>query len=292
MNINPTGHPHSGLLIGSTSLRAARAFSRGARVALLAALVAASSFASACSTTHGVRRLADGTIIHTFRRDWTNAHLVVRGEHAFLVDAGFEREAPALAADLQAEGFDPSRLEAIILTHTHADHAGGAGWFHRRYGTRVIVGRGDETMAASGHNEHLCPTDDTARGRVAGDQAASYTPFTPDVVVDGSLSLAALTGIDARAVALPGHTQGSLVVVVSDAALVGDLFRGNVFDAGTSVHFYMCDLEDNRRDVVSLLGELAPRATTFFPGHFGPLERGSVEDTFGNTPGSASAAGR
>lgn len=42
----------------------------------------------------------------------------------------------------------------------------------------------------------------------------------------------------------------------------------------------MCDLEDNRRDVARLLGELAPSATTFFPGHFGPLERSSVEDAF------------
>jgi glyoxylase-like metal-dependent hydrolase (beta-lactamase superfamily II) len=144
----------------------------------------------------------------------------------------------------------------------------------------VIVGRGDEAMTAIGHNEPLCPTDDTARGRLAEDQGATYAPFTPDTLVDDSLSLAELTGIDARVVRLPGHTEGSLVVVVSDAALVGDLFRGNVFDAGTSVHFYMCDLEDNRRDVAHVLRELAPSATTFFPGHFGPLERGSVEDAF------------
>ena len=217
--------------------------------------------------------------MHTFRRDWTNAHLVVQGEHAVLVDAGFERNAEALAADLAREGFDPSRLEAIVVTHAHADHAGGAGWFQRRYGTRVIVGRGDVAMTASGHNEPLCPTDDEARSRLTEDQAATYTPFVPDVVVDDALDLADL-GLSGRIVRLPGHTEGSLVVLVSDAALVGDLLRGNVFDAGTSVHFYMCDLEDNRRDVRRLLDELAPRATVVFPGHFGPLARESVEATF------------
>ena len=250
---------------------------RGLTLALVGAAVAA---ASGCATTHGVRRLADGTEVHTFRREWTNAHLVVRGESAFLVDSGYEREAPGLAEAIEAEGFDPARIRAIVLTHGHADHAGGAGWFQRRYGTPVIVGRGDEGMTTSGHNEPLCPTDDTGRGRLEEDQGATYTPFTPSALVDDTLPLAELTGIDARVVRLAGHTEGSLVVVVSDAALVGDLFRGNVFDAGTSVHFYMCDLEDNRRDVATLLHTLAPAATSFFPGHFGPLERSSVEHAF------------
>ncbi|MFO0708537.1 MAG: MBL fold metallo-hydrolase [Sandaracinus sp.] len=239
-------------------------------LATLLSVLTAGALTSACATTHGVRRLADGTEVHTFRREWTNAHLVVHGDSAFLVDAGFEREAPGLAEAIAAEGLDPARIRAIVLTHGHADHAGGAGWFQRRYGTPVIVGRGDEGMTASGRNEPLCPTDDTARDRLASDQGATYAPLAPTTIVEDALSLAALTGIDAEVVRLPGHTEGSLVVVVSNAALVGDLFRGNVFDAGTSVHFYMCDLEDNRRDVAHLLGELAPAAVTFFPGHFGP----------------------
>jgi glyoxylase-like metal-dependent hydrolase (beta-lactamase superfamily II) len=252
--------------------------------AALVALIAASTLTNACATTHGVRRLADGTEVHTFRRDWTNAHLVVRGDDAFLVDAGFDRNAPALAADLAAHGFDPARLRAIVVTHGHADHAGGAGWFQRRYGTRVVVGRGDEPMTTSGRNERLCPTDDEARGRLDADQGETYAPFAPDVVVEDALDLAALTGIEARAVRLPGHTEGSLVVAVSDAALVGDLLRGNVFDHGTSVHFYMCDLDDNRRDVAHVLDTLAPAAARFFPGHFGPLDRASVAQAFPHFP--------
>ena len=224
-----------------------------------------------CATTKERQALTGGVEVRTFRRSWTNAHLVQRGDAAFLVDAGLEADAPALDADLRASGVDPSKLCCIVLTHGHADHAGGAGWFQRRYGTRVVAGAGDEVLTAQGHNDRLCPTDADARARVADDMAETFTPFQPDVVVDGALELQALTGIDARVVQLPGHTAGSLV---------GDLFRGDVFTRATRTHFYMCDLDDNRRDVGVLLDTLAPSAHTFFPGHFGPLARASVERAF------------
>ncbi|MFO0675826.1 MAG: MBL fold metallo-hydrolase [Polyangiaceae bacterium] len=248
-------------------------------------LVVTAILVTGCSTSHGSRTLADGTVVHTFRRGYSNAHLVVRKDAAFLVDSGYEREAQALADDIRSEGVDPARLRAIVVTHGHADHAGGAGWFQRTYGTKVVAGHGDEGMLASGKNEKLCPTDSTGRDRLDEDQSATYSPVRADVVVDDTLDLAELTGIPARVVHLPGHTTGSVVVALSDAAFVGDLFRGKVIGGGTSVHFYMCDLDDNRRDVGTLLGTIAPSASWLFPGHFGPVTRASVEDTFGPATG-------
>jgi hydroxyacylglutathione hydrolase len=231
---------------------------------------------SACAVSRSTETLRAGLAVHTFVREYTNAHLVVEGSRYFLVDAGLASEAERLDQDLRDEGFDPAKLKAIILTHGHADHAGGARYFQQKYGTKIIAGR-DERMMAEGHNDKLCPTDSRARSRLAADRAATYTATTADQVIEVETSLAPLTDIEGRITPLPGHTAGALVVKVGDAVLVGDLFRGGIIGSSAEKHFYMCDLEDNRRDIEQLLQDIAPSAVLFFPGHFGPLKRHAVQ---------------
>ena len=52
-----------------------------------------------------------------------DAHLLRSGKTAYLIDSGTEDSFPALLKALQAEGI--TRLDGVILTHTHKDHAGG-----------------------------------------------------------------------------------------------------------------------------------------------------------------------
>ena len=52
-----------------------------------------------------------------------DALLLRSGETAYLIDTGTEDSWPALKKALQAEGI--TRLDGVILTHTHKDHAGG-----------------------------------------------------------------------------------------------------------------------------------------------------------------------
>lgn len=246
-------------------------------------LLLTTTLATACATGHDVHTTPSGLRVHTFTRDFTNAHVVVQGEHSFMVDSGHEAQAPALADDLRAAGLDPARLRAIVLTHAHADHAGGAGYFQRTFGTPVVVGRGDEAGLAAGKNERLCPTSAMAEGRLDQDQHATFTPYTAAVVVDDTLDLAALTGIAGQARHVSGHTPGSVVVIVDGAVLVGDLFRGAIMGTGAERHFYMCDLADNSADIAQLLDTWAPAAEVHFTGHFGPVARARVREALATT---------
>ncbi len=277
MNLSRPARLRAGILMSGGFFGGAfyRAF--GALLGLVCTLVTLAG----CATSHSVTTLQDGVTVHTFRRDYTNAHVVSRGDAFFMVDSRLESNAPALADDMRGHGFDPARLRAIILTHGHSDHAGGATWFHREFGTRVIAGAADVPILAAGANDPLCPTSDRARDRLASDQAARFTPSAPDVTIGTEVALDGLVGFPGTVVPMPGHTAGSLVVTIPGAAFVGDLFRGAIVGSSAEVHFYMCDLEANRRDINALLARTAgPAATTFFTGHFGPLSRNAVAARF------------
>ncbi len=62
-----------------------------------------------------------------FGRPQSNAvHLIVEGGHAAIVDTANNRSLPRVLDALRALGVAPDRVDYVILTHIHLDHAGGA----------------------------------------------------------------------------------------------------------------------------------------------------------------------
>jgi len=242
-------------------------------------------------TVHRVETLR----VDTIRLEYANAHLVRWGGEAFLVDSGSTGTVTQLDAALREAGVEPASLRAVIVTHGHADHAGGAAHL-RGLGVPVVAGAGDRAALATGHNDTLCPTDGGARDRLAQDQSARFDGLEADVWIDAPTPLAPLVGVQGWIHPLPGHTPGSLVVTAAGAAFVGDLFRGEILSEGADVHFYNCDLVDNRRDIEALLADVAPHAAQIFVGHFGPVHRAHLQDLlrepWGHSPSTVADAAR
>lgn len=210
----------------------------------------------------------------TVRLAYNNAHAVAVAGGTILVDAGLQQDAEALADALADAGVEPAHLSLIVLTHGHADHAGGARWLRDTFGTPILAGQADLDLVQAGHNDPLCPTDGTARRRLEAAQAETFVPFNPDVLVSAPFDLAEL-GLVGTVTPVGSHTPGSLVLDLGDAVFAGDLLRGSVLGYEATTHYYQCDPAAARADVRATLE--AGDAPTWFVGHFGPLPRAAVE---------------
>jgi N-acyl homoserine lactone hydrolase len=139
------------------------------------------------------------------------AHLLVRAL------SKYEKGVPA-AAQLQAAGYDLSRLKGIVLTHAHWDHSSGAEDFPQvpiwvpQAEMDFIRACGDQAALTCSFGERPYHVYAFAGGPYLGFEASH------DVFGDGSVVI----------VPAPGHTPGSIIVFVTLAsgaryAFVGDL---------------------------------------------------------------------
>ncbi len=244
---------------------------------LTLALTIVPVISTACFDGSDVRE-EGGVRVFAVRKEFASSFIVEDDGGRVIVDTAYEDNAGDLARHFEGGGEDINSVDAIVLTHGHSDHAGGARFLRGQYGIPVVIGAGDDGILGDGGADPvgLCPTDDFAAGRVEEDGAARYTPFDADVLAKDSGDLSQLSAIDAELVFQPSHTPGALTVVVGPFAFVGDLFRGDIFSSAAAVHFYNCDLEANRREIQALLDN-HPDVTTFIPSHFGAVSRDEVE---------------
>jgi glyoxylase-like metal-dependent hydrolase (beta-lactamase superfamily II) len=72
--------------------------------------------------------------VHTEHVNW----VVYAGpDGVTLIDSGYIGQRDLLVGSLEAIGRRPEEITAVLITHGHADHLGGAAWLADRFGTAV-----------------------------------------------------------------------------------------------------------------------------------------------------------
>lgn len=79
-----------------------------------------------------------------------NAYLLDTGEGWALIDAGAGVDPAAAVAAIDAEGIGPRSVRWLLLTHAHADHAGGAAGLRGRLGLEVVAAPATAALVRAG----------------------------------------------------------------------------------------------------------------------------------------------
>ena len=166
------------------------------------------------------------TTIHPLSLRLSNAYLLVGDHRPVLVDTGSPGDERRIEEGCATAGVDQRDFALILHTHVHSDHFGTTAHFAALARCPVCYHENDRELAAQGHNGRLRGVG--LRGRVMA-PFFSRTPFktvSTDLPAAEGRSLDDL-GVSATLLHTPGHTRGSISIVMDDGdAIVGDVLMG------------------------------------------------------------------
>lgn len=150
-----------------------------------------------------------------------NAYLVRSGTGSILIDTG-----TAPYRDRVLEACRSSGVRLILLTHGHVDHCQNAAFLAKALDCPVGISREDAPLLTEGA---VRPVNGRGLwGRLYAGisnrviRQNSIPSHQPEVLLEPGMGLT-FYGVDGEIVALPGHTAGSVGVLLS----TGELFAGD-----------------------------------------------------------------
>jgi hydroxyacylglutathione hydrolase len=194
--------------------------------------------------------------------------LILDGSHAVLIDAGGGRNSHLIVDEIARDGVDPSRIDQLLLTHAHADHAAGARVLSDHLGLTIWASETAAEYVRTG-DEHAISLD---RARTAGGYPADYIFSACEiagVLSDGDR--VQVGHLELEVIATPGHCGGHLAYALHRPGGI-DVLAGDAVFAGGRIllqDIWDCSVTESCRSV-ERLAELS--AEGLYPAH-GPFSR-------------------
>lgn len=197
-----------------------------------------------------------------------NAFLLTGERGHILVDTGTPGSAERIARELERHGVKVQDIGLILITHVHADHTGSLADMKEATGARVAVHRRDAEHMARGTAPPANQESWLARRLFRTPEKPRAAGVVPDIVVDDELDLRPF-GVPGSAMATPGHTPGSLSVILdSGDAVVGDLVVPALMAFGPpAIAFWASSRQQSAASIAKVL-DRKPRM--IYVGHGGP----------------------
>jgi glyoxylase-like metal-dependent hydrolase (beta-lactamase superfamily II) len=152
---------------------------------------------------------------------------LVRDKGSILVDTGTPGQHDKILNQVKKLGLDSHEIGLIIITHGHGDHFGSAQRIKELTKAKVAIHREDADIVKKG--KKVFPPGLNAWGSFLAFiwrpmfSLINYTGVEPDIILEDEFLLAEF-GIKGRIIHTPGHTAGSVSVILDGGeAIVGDL---------------------------------------------------------------------
>ncbi|BDX37993.1 hypothetical protein CYCD_13480 [Tenuifilaceae bacterium CYCD] len=160
-----------------------------------------------------------------------NSYLVKFGGVVILVDTGKTAAYKKLTSNIESLKLSANTQKILVLTHSHFDHCQNAWALSNHYNYKVWVSKDEAEFAKQGYTPLPKGTYSISKlisavGEKCFSFRLGYRPFVPDILVDDEMALSNL-GLNIKIFTTPGHSVGSISVIVDDEiALVGDALFG------------------------------------------------------------------
>lgn len=200
-----------------------------------------------------------------------NTAYIIKDKGAVLFDASYKGCAAAFTKLLSASGIAPGEIKLIILSHGDFDHAGGAKELKELTGAKIVMHEKDRDNLEQ--SIFHWPQGVTPWGKFSRalfkpmlKKKVAFPPVKVDIAVDDRGFSLKEYGIQGKVVYTPGHTYGSISVILeSGEAFVGCLAHNRPpFALKPKLPIYAMDIEMIKRSWKVVIDQ---GARTIYPGH-------------------------
>ncbi len=204
-----------------------------------------------------------------------NRCYIIRQSGSIMIDGGSPNEIKSIEKSIKSFGLKPDEIKLVVLTHGHFDHAGSAGDIRDLTGARLMIHKEDNDSIEK--SEMIWPTGVNRWGKFTSSifkiilvNKMKFPETKADIILDTNEFSLHDYGVEGKVVHTPGHTAGSLSVLLDTGdAFVGCMAHNNPpFRLKPGYPIYANDIELLKKswEVLIKMG-----AKTIYPGHGDPF---------------------
>src|SRR3989440_1511651 len=182
-----------------------------------------------------------------------NIGVIAKEARCLIIDSGMDKDAGRdILNQVKKLGLTPN---ALLITHAHADHFGGAHYLVRQTGLKVYATRVEAAVMSGPILEPLYLFSGAQPPRELQHKFLLAKPCLVDSVLEGNEQ--AIDHISLQVISLPGHSSEQVGVAFGDTIFVGDAFLTPEILDKHRIPFY-ADVQTGLSTLHTLKTQIAP----------------------------------